>query len=272
MIYLHWTLSTEEAGPFLSKSKQIWENLGAVSLVSQNQFDRGKEAIIQELKIEKGNRESINQVLNNAWSAANILYFLSIQDILEQVEIDDLQAFQERYIQNAFPFELIETSDSVYSEISLDTVMVETSEQLAKIQFTFAENEAEISEEQIPMLFAIRQYLINNPHILIQVNGFADKSEYLKVNDPSLDKMIKQYPRFQKVERNLISPNHIRLDMARSLYIIQYFLRGGIAPYRISGTSSLNKSKYKDQRYMNRKVTFSYDLIRSQRYMELINE
>lgn len=272
LIYLHWSLSPEEAGPFLSDSKSIWDKLGDELLFTERQFDRGKESIVNELKIEKADRESINQLLNNAWSAANILYFLSIQDILEQVDFELLIDFQKRYIQNAFPYEFLETSDSVYSEIELDTVMVETTEQLAKIQFEFDENEAEITEDQIPQLFAIRQYLINNPHILIQVNGFADKSEYLKVNDPSLENMIKKFPRFQKVERNLINKDYIRLDMARSLYVIEYFLQGGIAPHRISGTSSLYKSKYKERRYMNRKVTFSYDLIRSERYMRLINE
>lgn len=269
LVALEWSPEIENLGNFLEGKHELLAALTDSSLITERAIKDAKNALYWKHK-ESASKNV--KAITEAWSSTNILFYLSFEEILMQVTKADVLRYQRKYIAESFPYELLEIKATEYFEQGIDTVFLPVNRSIESLEIKFAENSPKISEDAYPDLIALKQFLQNNPQYLVQVNGFADKSEYLKVKDPVLDSMIASYPNFTKVDSKMINPKFIRLDMARSLYVIKFLLDQGIRPERLSGTSTLVKSKEDEEKYKNRKINVSMTQIRSERYMRLLNE
>ena len=266
-----WKISDSDLFDFLSRKDEILKALWNPSIVSNQQFQDKRKIVKDEFQKELSESESF-EMISKYWSTSTIAYMQSFLEIADEVTVDDIKKFQYKYLENAFGYELLIIDSAKYFSNTLDTVYLPFSEDLFDYAIFFPENSANLVPTQYKKLLEIKQFLTANPHYQVQVNGFADKREYLKIKDSKLDSLIASFPTFKRVEEDVFNKKYTRLDFARSLYVIKFFLDSGINSKRILGTASLNKAPEKEMMINNQKCSFSWNIIRSERFMKVIGE
>jgi hypothetical protein len=99
--------------------------------------------------------------------------------------------------------------------------------------------------------------------VYIQVNGFADVSEFDKVSDAAVLAMMDTIPTFRKMNPDVFKKKTFRPEMLRAMKIIRYLYMNGISADRLSGTSMTYTSNNKEEAAANMKCTITLMKMRS---------
>lgn len=70
--------------------------------------------------------------------------------------------------------------------------------------------------------------MLINANSFLQVNGYADRNEYLKVNSSEVDTFIQKYPKFNLVSSFKRKNIWKRLDIFRALKLCRYLIESGV--------------------------------------------
>ena len=103
----------------------------------------------------------------------------------------------------------------------------------------------------------VLQWMLINPNSFLQVNGYADRNEYLKVNSIAIDSFIQKYPKFNFVSSFTRKNTWKRLDIFRAIKLCKFLIENGVNPNRINGSGVLLSSDERENMHLNQKVTFT---------------
>jgi predicted Zn-dependent peptidase len=111
-------------------------------------------------------------------------------------------------------------------------------------------------------VYRVISWLQINADAHVQINGFADQSEYNRVKDVPLQTFIDSIPTFRKAMPDFIKTGYMRPESMRSLKLMKVFYENGIDLNRITGTSMLYTSDTKEKAAENRRCTFVVEKIK----------
>lgn len=153
---------------------------------------------------------------------------------------------------------IAQVDSSTFESESYNSWFAQIDEKIADEKFTYRQNVYEIEGEQNKeILNRLVQWLKVNPDIQCQINGIGDKSEYNKFKDASVSAFIDTITTFKKYKPDLLKTGIMRIELLRSLKILQALAESGIAFERISGTAIPLKSNNNEEQAANRAATIT---------------
>ena len=221
--------------------------------------------LISKIVIANRQNQSIPILLeSNAtfwWNIQSLDSYTEFDSSILSINLHDLASTYNKYIRNC-PFVFMVNNYSLVNpgdELTLQSVDDTSVQGVFYYDYNISDLTRE-SEKQ--KLWKILQWLYINPNLTIQVNGYADRNEYLKADASELKDFINQYPQFKVVSSKIGKGTWQRLDMVRSLKIAKFLIDNGIDYNRVKGSGLLLDSEDKEDMQANQKVDFSYQRFR----------
>jgi len=195
------------------------------------------------------------------WNIQSLDNYTEFDSSISSINIHDLSLTYNKYIRNC-PFVFMVNNfnlEDPADEFTLQSVDDTSVQSVFYYDYNISDLNRETEKEK---LWKILQWLYINPNLTIQVNGHADKNEYLKADASTLNDFIDQYPQFKVVSSKIGKGSWQRLDMVRSLKIAKFLIDNGIDYNRVKGSGLLLDSEDKEGMQANQKVDFSYQRFR----------
>lgn len=239
--------------------KKIIDETSIENLVSQKEFDDIIQKRVSNYNKISSNPDSARNEIIYWWNLATTQDYLSVGSSLNQLKRSDLQYFFAYNIQNKPTVFGLSQASGIPSPVTL----VETNDTLIAKNIYFSNNVSDVeTKEAQEKINSITQFLLINKDVNVQVNGYADLTEYIRVQDTSLRSFVEQYPQFKVLSSNPAKATWQRLDMIRALKIVRYFVENGVEADRIIGTGKIYSSEERSEASSNRKVSFLFDKVR----------
>ena len=198
------------------------------------------------------------------WVFNNDAYFPDMCDSVVSIGANRLEKFINNYFTQAPHITGLKISKADRNALKVDSFFTDLDQNVGKYVFTYPENITWIAgNDDNTKLANLLQWLIINPDINIQINGFSDEHEYRKATDEdSIIQFMDSMPTFHKETSELIKHKpSIKPELARPAKIVRYLYEHGIAAERITGTAMMFKSSNKKEADDNRKCTITLNKI-----------
>lgn len=190
-------------------------------------------------------------------------YFQTIKDSVFSLGERRMRKFVIEYIKQSQHITALMINESDKIELKTDSLIPDIGPQINDYIFTYRPNIADLEGSDNKLkLNNLVQWLLANPDLIVQVNGFADKGEFGKAKDDSIKHFIDSIPSFKKVRDDFFKTGSIRIEMMRAMKIIKYLYDHGIEIERLKGTSMPFSSNNKEEEIANMKCTLTIDKIR----------
>ena len=184
-------------------------------------------------------------------------------DSLENVSPEKLYLFSAEYISQGDFVSTLQISDSIYTSLHLDSVYTDVDETIISLTVPFPKNGYTLIDTiHSAYLHKLEQLIRLNPDVLVQVNGFSDKSEYNKAYDDSIILFMDTLPGFKRVMPEILKKRYLPIEMMRSMQILRYLYNRGIPAERLSGTCQSVKDRAKKPEE-NMKCTTTFPFVRN---------
>lgn len=190
-------------------------------------------------------------------------YFPSLKDSVFLLGERRMRKFVIEYIKQSAHVTALMINESDRASLNIDSLLPELNTDVNDYVFTYRPNIADLEgPENMKKLNNLLQWLIINPDMVVQINGFSDRGEYGKSKDDSIKLFIDSIPTFKKVREDWVKTGSIRIEMMRAMKIIKYLYDHGIEMERLKGTSMPFSSKNKEEELANMKCTLTVEKIR----------
>jgi outer membrane protein OmpA-like peptidoglycan-associated protein len=189
-------------------------------------------------------------------------YFPSLSDSIQGVTVPMMQQYMKDYFEGRAGVKCLYADTSALAAAPAGQRYYALDESIKEIKFTYPQNVADVDTVTgTADLERLIQWLRINPDMHIQINGFADKSEFTKSYDTTVTKFIKNTPTFRKAMPDAIKVGYLRLELMRAMKIAKAIYEAGITEDRISGTSMVFTSDSDEGAANNRKCTVTMEKI-----------
>ena len=217
--------------------------------------------IVANNELEQSQANTLEQNIIFWWNIQSIEAYVAFENTVKSIAASEVMSTYNKYIRNC-PFVLMINNNNLVNpgdEFSLQTVDDTSVESTFYYDYNISDLTRESEKEK---LWKVLQWLYINHNLSIQVNGHADRNEYLKSDASELKEFINQYPQFKVVSSKIGKGTWQRLDMVRSIKIAKFLIDNGIDFNRVKGSGLLLQSEERDKMQENQKVDFSYSRFR----------
>lgn len=243
----------------INEKEQFYQLISILKAINFNSIINGSRLIdllklvLGRYNLENRSTNTLEENIVENWSINRIEDFFTYDKKVKNINVDDLVDFYSKYIKDRpFVASVIKSKNSSDELFEVDESFVKNTEVF------YDYNLADITHEsEIEKLSKVLQWMKINPTIYLQVNGYADKNEYLKVTSSEVDSFVIKYPKFNLISSFKAKNTWKRLDMFRAIKICKYLIENGVDPDRLSGSGILINSDDRDLMYKNQKVTFT---------------
>jgi outer membrane protein OmpA-like peptidoglycan-associated protein len=189
-------------------------------------------------------------------------YFPSLSDSIQSVTVPMMQHYMKDYFEGRAGVKWLYADTSALAAAPAGQRYYALDESIKEIKFTYPQNVADVDTVTgTADLERLIQWLRINPDMHVQINGFADKSEFTKSYDTTVTRFIKNTPTFRKAMPDAIKVGYLRLELMRAMKIAKAIYEAGITEDRISGTSMVFTSDSDEGAANNRKCTVTMEKI-----------
>ncbi|HRN94509.1 MAG: insulinase family protein [Chitinophagales bacterium] len=250
------------ASPVEGKHKETYEFLQkAISnlhrFINDNSVAVAKKKFATEYAAFKKNPAFLNESSKHIF-ANDADYFETLNDSVQAITTHQFLRTVYTDFCNANFAAIAQIDSSTFETENYNSWFAEIDEKIADEKFTYRQNVYEIEGEQNKQLLnRLTQWLKVNPDMQCQINGIGDRSEYNKFQDASVSAFIDTITTFKKYKPDLLKTGIMRIELLRSLKILQSLAESGIAFERISGTAIPLKSKNNEEQAANRAATIT---------------
>ncbi len=234
------------------------ENIDFTKLLTSTNLIDLLKMELRKYSVENKSMISLEKNIVENWSINHIEDFFTYDKKVKGINITDLAEFYKMYIKNR-PFVV-----SVIKNSTGEDDLLEVDERYVKnIEVQYDYNLADLThEEEIDKVNRVLQWMLINPTSFLQINGYADKAEYLKVNSPEIDSFVIKYPKFNLVSSFKGKNTWKRLDMFRAIKLCKFLIDNGVNPDKLNGSGVLLSSDEDEDKRKHQKVTFTSFLTR----------
>jgi predicted Zn-dependent peptidase len=198
------------------------------------------------------------------WPYNDASYYQTLGDSVMNVTEQKMKRFVLEMIKESPHVSALLISETDQKAMNLDSLFAETDDKINEYTFTYGANITDPdSSQNMAKLKILLQWLKTNADVYIQINGFADVSEFDKVSDNEVLAMMDTIPTFRKMNPDVFKKKTFRPEMLRAMKIIRYLYMNGISPDRLSGTSMTYNSNNKEEAAANMKCTITLTKMRS---------
>lgn len=218
-------------------------------------FANAKRNIVQKRSNLLNNTDQYLDNMASSWASTGVDYYLNFQDSIRAVDREDINIFAKKYFSNrAYIAGLVIDSATRYGH-NVDSFFT-TTPQIEDLAFQFKNNSAQLkTEEDSQNVLGLAQWMKINPDARIQINGLADKSEFLKIRNQKYLTYIDTVAGFKVPHRLNMGRMTVRLDVLRSLKIVKSLTDAGIDPGRIAGSGRLEEGETEEEVREHKKAT-----------------
>jgi hypothetical protein len=237
---------------------KILQNIDFTKLLTSTNLIDLLKMKLRKYSIENKSMITLEQNIVENWSINRIEDFFIYDKKVKGININDLIDFYRMYIKNR-PFVV-----SVIKSHQGDQDLLEVDESYVKnVEVQYDYNLADIKQEsEIEKVNKVLQWMLINPLSFLQINGYADKSEFLKVNSTEIDSFVIKYPKFNLVSSFKRKNTWKRLDMFRAIKLCKFLIDNGVNPDKLNGSGVILNSGEDDDKRKHQKVTFTSFLTR----------
>ncbi len=197
------------------------------------------------------------------WVYDDETYFASLKDSVFLVGERRMRKFVIEYINSSPHVTGLIINETDRAELKVDSLLPTLDPNVGDYVFYYKPNITDLEgPENMTMLSNLLNWLTINPDVVVQINGYSDKTEFNKTQDDSIRLFIDSIPTFEKVKKDIIKSGSLRPEMMRAMKIIKYLYDHGITMERLKGTSMPFTSKNDAEALENMKVTLTLDKIR----------
>ncbi len=189
-------------------------------------------------------------------------YFSSLADSILTVDVPAMRRYIADYFIDHTGVKCVYADTASLHQQSVATRYYEINDSVKDITFTYPQNVTDIDSNSYSDLQRLIQWLKTNPDVHIQVNGYADKSEFDKSYDTTVIHFIRNTPTFRKAMPDHMNARYLRIEMMRAMKIAKALYEAGISDDRITGTSMSFTSDDEQQAAVWRKCTVTLEKIR----------
>jgi predicted Zn-dependent peptidase len=190
-------------------------------------------------------------------------YFAGLPDSIKGVTVEQMRRYINDYFTDRSGVRNLVTSAAAQRNAPENQQYVAVDESVADIKFVYELNKTDIETGEAKQdLKKLIQWLIINPDMHVQVNGFSDQGEYTKAYDSTVMRFIDTTATFHKAMPDVIRKGYLRIEMMRAMKIVKALYEAGISSDRITGTSMVFTSDTKEAAAANRKCTLTMEKIR----------
>lgn len=246
---------------FVSTYRFVINEMGRLNktLLNDVMINAGKLEFKKEYNNLKKTKEFPHFVVKH-WTFNNETYFPTLLDSVMAAEPKVLEIFTVNYLNQSPYITGLKISKADREAMQVDTAFTDLNRSVGKYVFTYKQNVTNLEGADNDLkLHNLLQWLIINPDINVQVNGFSDEHEYNQATDKdSIITFIDSMPTFHKVTSEIIKKKRtIRPELARAAKIVRYLYDHGIAAERLNGTAMMFKSSNKKEAADNMKCTIT---------------
>ncbi len=252
------------------------DQLFAVYNFVQNEIQRMEKTLVNETMVQAGQLQfkrnyQFTQTSSQYplqvvkfWPYNDESYFQTLGDSVMNVTEAKMKRFVLEMIKESPHVSALLISENDRKSLNLDSLFAETDDKINNYTFTYGPNITDPdSVQNMNKMKVLLQWLKTNTDVYIQVNGFADVSEFDKVSDAAVLAMMDTIPTFRKMNPDVFKKKTFRPEMLRAMKIIRYLYMNGISADRLSGTSMTYTSNNKEEAAANMKCTITLMKMRS---------
>jgi hypothetical protein len=197
------------------------------------------------------------------WIYDDDTYFSTVKDSVFLIGERRMRKFVIEYLNQSNHVSGLIINETDRKELKVDSIFPSLDPNVANYVFRYKPNITDLEgSENMLQLNNLIDWLTINKDIIVQVNGFADKTEFNKTHDDSIKLFIDSIPTFSKVKQDMVKTGSLRPEMMRAMKIIKYLYDHGITAERLKGTSMPFSSKNDAEALENMKCTVTLDKIR----------
>jgi KaiC/GvpD/RAD55 family RecA-like ATPase len=190
-------------------------------------------------------------------------YFLTFTDSLKRTTVSDMTRYVTDYFSDHTGIRCLYTSARAMRNAKPDQQYFPLDESVGDVRFNYELNKTDIEADTAKRdLQRLIQWLKINPDMHVQINGFADESEFKKSFDTIVMHFIDSTPSFRKAMPDAIKVRYLRIEMMRAMKIAKAIYEAGIPEDRIAGTSMVFTSDTDEKAVENRKCTVTLEKMR----------
>ncbi len=209
------------------------------------------------------NSKEFSTWVTKYWVYDDETYFSTLKDSVFLVGERRMRKFIIEYLNQSPHVTGLIINETDRAELKVDSLMPTLDPNVADYVFRYKPNITDLEgPENLTMLSNLLQWATINPDIIVQINGFADKTEFNKTKDDSIRLFIDSIPTFEKQKKDMVKMGALRPEMMRAMKIIKYLYDHGISMERLKGTSMPFSSDNDTEAQENMKVTVTLDKIR----------
>lgn len=197
------------------------------------------------------------------WIYDDETYFSTLKDSIFLVGERRMRKFIIEYMNQSPHVTGLIINETDRTELKVDSLMPTLDPTVSDYVFHYKPNITDLEgTENMTMLSNLLHWVTINPDIIVQINGFADKTEFNKTRDDSIRLFIDSIPTFEKQKKDIVKMGALRPEMMRAMKIIKYLYDHGVSMERLKGTSMPFSSNNDAEALENMKVTLTLDKIR----------
>lgn len=189
-------------------------------------------------------------------------YFATLADSIVSVDVPAMRRYISDYFIDHAGVKCVYTDPAAITQVPPAERYYALNDSIRDITFTYPQNVTDIDSSGYTDLYRLIQWLKINPDVHVQVNGYSDKSEFVKAYDTTVTNFIRNTPTFRKAMPDVVKVKYLRIEMMRAMKIAKALYEAGIEESRISGTSMTFSSDDDQKAAANRKCTVTLEKIR----------
>lgn len=258
-LYKNATKFTISYTPSLNEKEQYYSVIRILNSLTISNHISSTELIqllrseLNHYSVENKTIIGLEQNIVKSWSLLRIDDFFTYDKKVKDINLSDIDEFYNKQIKDkSFVASIILQSSEENGLLEVDETLIKNTTVFFNYNLSDITNNDEKNK-----VYRVLQWLLINPSMYIQVNGYADKNEYLKVSDTELDSFVIHYPKFAILSSLKRKSTWKRLDMFRSIKLCKYFIENGVNPNRINGSGFLLYSDEREKMSLNQKVDFT---------------
>ena len=244
-----------------SSLQKVITDISRKDYFNQEEMDKAKKEIEADFNNMKANDKKgyLAQVVRFRFSGDEN-YFVNLSDSIKGVTVENMRDYVKDYLADRSGVRNLTASATAQRK---NQQYFQLDESVADMAFMYELNKTDIETDSAKQNLAkLIQWLIINPDMHVQINGFSDQGEYSKSYDDSILRFIDTTATFHKAMPDVIKKGYLRIEMMRAMKIAKAVYEAGITPDRITGTSMVFSSDSKETAAANRKCTVTIDKIR----------
>lgn len=232
------------------------------TLVNESMMNAGKLQFKREYENLKKSKDYAEWIIKY-WAYKDESYFPLLADTLMTITERQMRSFVIEYLNQTPHVTGLLISADDRETLKVDSFFTDVDEKVANYKFYYRQNVTELEgNENFTMLNNLLQFLKINKDVNIQVNGYADESEFNQVKDDSVMHFLDSLSGFRRTMPEKIKKGYLKPEMMRAMRIVKFLYEHGIADYRLSGTSMKFTSQSNEQTLENLKCTITIDKLR----------